>query len=217
MKILLWLSLIISCLALLFSLGSYQLPFVGGLLTPPGGGLLSPGGGFQRQATTTSLINLGDYLGIGTATPQTTLEVVNTSVGISTSPLFLSNLSSATSTASRLTFRANDVLNGTSTAAITGILTQNFSTGKGNLIFSTLRSGLLTESMRILDNGNVGIGTTSPARILSVSSSGTTTVYIDSISGTQGTCLKMKNATGTDYTFITAAYGSLVISTVSCE
>src|SRR3990167_6233813 len=202
MKLLLWLSLIISCIALFFSLGRYQIPFVGGLLTPPGGGVLSPSGGFQR---------------LGTTSPQATLEVVETSSGATANQLYLSNLASATNTASRLTFRANDVLNATSTATITGILTQNFSTGKGNLIFSTLRSGLVTESMRILDNGNVGIGTSSPARILSVSTAATTTIYLDSTSGSQGTCLKMKNATGTDYTYMWVGYGVATFTTISCE
>ena len=64
---------------------------------------------------------------------------------------------------------------------------------------------------------SVGIGTTTPARILSVSTTATTTIYFDSTSATQGTCLKMKNATGTDYTYLTVEYGVLVASTISCE
>ena len=66
-------------------------------------------------------------------------------------------------------------------------------------------------------NTRVGIATGTPARTLSVTSTGTTTIYLDSTSGTQGTCLKMKNATGTDYTFVTVEYGVLVASTISCE
>ena len=65
--------------------------------------------------------------------------------------------------------------------------------------------------------GGVGIGTTSPSKIFSVSTAATTTIYLDSTSATQGTCLKMKNATGTDYTYLTVEYGVLVASTISCE
>ncbi|KKS45519.1 MAG: hypothetical protein UV10_C0021G0006 [Candidatus Azambacteria bacterium GW2011_GWA1_42_19] len=121
------------------------------------------------------LISLADSgnVGIGTTSPQTKLEVTNTSSGATADQLYLTNLASATSTASRLTFRTSEILgSSTSTAAITGILTQNWTTGKGDLAFSTLRSGALTEAMRITDTGNVGIGTTTPGSLLSVNSTG---------------------------------------------
>ena len=93
------------------------------------------------------------------------LEVATSSSGLTSDVLYLSNLNSATSTAARLSFRTQDTVNntGTTTAALTSILQQNFTTGKGDLAFSTLRSGALTEAMRILDSGNVGIGTTTPS------------------------------------------------------
>src|SRR3990167_6346060 len=49
------------------------------------------------------------------------------------------------------------------------------------------------------------------------SSGGTTTVFLDTRSGAQGTCLKMKNATGTDYTYMWVGYGTSVFTTISCE
>ena len=51
----------------------------------------------------------------------------------------------------------------------------------------------------------------------SVTSSATTTIFIDSSSATQGACFKMKNATGTAFTYMTVGYGVATFSTISCE
>ncbi|MBI3046557.1 MAG: hypothetical protein HYY86_03430, partial [Candidatus Harrisonbacteria bacterium] len=63
---------------------------------------------------------------------------------------------------------------------ITSQLTQNYVTGKGLLIFSTLNSGLLSEAARFTDTGFLGIGTTSPGATFAVQGTGliagTTTV-----------------------------------------
>ena len=113
----------------------------------------------------------GGNVGIGTSSPQAPLEIVKTSSGATADQLYISNLDSATSTASRLTFRTSDLVNaaGTTTASISGMLFQNYGAGNGNLIFSTLQSGSLTEAMRINHGGRVGIGTTTPNWLLQVS------------------------------------------------
>ena len=114
-------------------------------------------------------ITAGGQVGIGTTTPGTKLDIYNTSSGATADQMYLTNGASATSTASRLSFRAVDMTGvGTSTAAITSVLTQNFVTGKGDLVFSTLQSGSLTEVMRATSAGFLGIGTTTPYRRLSV-------------------------------------------------
>ncbi len=120
--------------------------------------------------TSTLFITTGSNVGIGTTSPQAKLDIVRTSAGATADVLAISNLSSATSTASRLLFRTGDLTNntGTTTAAITSLLTQNYTAAKGDLIFSTLASGALTEAMRLTSTGLLGIGTSTPTHRLSV-------------------------------------------------
>ena len=130
-------------------------------------------------------------VGIGTTTPNAKLEVVDSS-SASTTALFISNFGSATSsTYTRLGFRTQDALltTGTTTGSIGSILQQNFGGGKGDLTFATLRSGLLTEAMRILDTGSVGIGTTTPGATFSVQGNGlfSGTLSISSLIATSST------------------------------
>jgi len=129
--------------------------------------------------------NTSKRLGIGTSSPQASLEINNQSAA-TTSPLYLTNLQNATSTAVGFEFRTQDITNGlgTSTAKILSILQQNFNGGKGDLAFFTLNNGTLTEAARISAAGWLGIGTTSPGSILSISgvgnfTSATSTLYGD--------------------------------------
>ncbi|MBY0539756.1 DUF5011 domain-containing protein, partial [Patescibacteria group bacterium] len=107
-------------------------------------------------------------IGIGTSSPQAKLEVVDSSVA-STTALYLSNFGSATSsTKIGLAFRTNDILNNTGTTTANMFSVYQGGTGgvphtaNGDLAFSTLRSGSLTEGLRLTAAGNVGIGTSTP-------------------------------------------------------
>ncbi|MBC7836761.1 tail fiber domain-containing protein, partial [Acetobacteraceae bacterium] len=117
-------------------------------------------------------------VGIGTTSPQSKLEVVNTSSGATAAQLYLSNLASATSTASQLVFRANDLTNGTTTAAITSILTKNYVTGNGDLVFSTLQNGTLAEAGRFNSGGNFGLASSTPWGRLSVEQATETNSFV---------------------------------------
>ncbi len=71
--------------------------------------------------------------------------------------------------------------------------------------------------LAITPTSKVGIGTTSPATLLDVFSTATTTIKIDSNSVTQGGCLKMKDIDGVGYSYGTSLAGVITWSTVSCE
>ena len=97
-------------------------------------------------------------VGIGTSSPQARLEIVNTSAGAAIDQLYLSNLSSATSSAARLSFRTGDVTNATTTATIRGVLNQNFDRAEGDLIFSTMASGTTRDVLTLTGRGTALFG-----------------------------------------------------------
>ena len=205
---------------------------VGGLLTPPGGGLLSPGGGVQRTGETVTLINTADLVGIGTSTPYATLSV---SASTTAAALAIRQVDSGNqgdiahffdgvtevmrlNTAGRLglgTTSPSALLSIQASSTEPALAVRQVDSGNQGHIASFFDG--ITEVMRISAAGRLGLGTTSPATVLSVSTPATTTIYLDSTSGTQGTCIKMKNATGTDYTYMWVGYGVATFTTVSCE
>lgn len=73
------------------------------------------------------------------------------------------------------------------------------------------------EGLSVSAAGLVGIGTSTPATLLDVFSTATTTVTWDSNSATQGACIKVKDMDGGGYTYITTLNGTLQADTVSCE
>ena len=113
-------------------------------------------------ATPLMLVRGDGNVGIGTTAPAATLEVKGTSA----TQLFLTDVtvgSAASPVLMGATFRG---YNNISKAAI--YATDEASNYiRGNLLFYTQdNGGSITEKMRILHNGNVGIGTTAPDRLL---------------------------------------------------
>ena len=140
----------------------------------------------QTLSVTGNIYGTGT-LGIGLSAPSISGKAeISDASAATTTALVLSNYQSATSTATRLTFRTNDVTGATSTASIMSVLQQNFNGGKGDLAFSVLSSGTLTEAMRLTGSGYLGIGTTTPYRRLSVTDSGNSAPQLVLSGGTGG-------------------------------
>ncbi|MDZ4296123.1 MAG: tail fiber domain-containing protein [Patescibacteria group bacterium] len=115
-------------------------------------------------------VNLSGNVGIGTTSPATKLNVVLDSAGVSDvdQVLALDRTTSGTPAAGLgggLYFRIENSAGAvTGVAQVAGIVT-NVTSGAedGALAFYTrLDGGSVTERMRIIDSGNVGIGTTGP-------------------------------------------------------
>ena len=117
------------------------------------------------------VINAAGNVGIGTTSPRTKLNVSGSSAdggGV----LTLENSTTATGSADyvgKIQFYGND--SGTGASGIRASIDANIQgyNGETDLVFSTApASGVNAEAMRIDQNGNVGIGTTSPNQKLHV-------------------------------------------------
>ena len=87
----------------------------------------------------------------------------------------------------------------------------------GNAVFTLFEDSTGADRVVFREEGQVGIGTSTPGTLLDVFSTGTSTVRVDSNNASRGSCLVMKDRDGVGYTYITANDGVLTASTVSCE
>lgn len=71
----------------------------------------------------------------------------------------------------------------------------------------------------VTNAGKVGVGSNTPTSLFTVdnnTTNATTTLFIESL-GTKGTCVVIKDADGSGYTYVSANNGALLIGTGSCE
>lgn len=133
--------------------------------------------GLNTEGTTT-LAQLGGFVGIGTTTPARTLDVVGTSAGTtltsaSLDTISLTNTDQTNNNFEDLSFLTVDSAGSTVIGAkMSGIFT-NHTTGavSADLAFVTKHGGTTAERLRINSWGAVGIGTTTPQWLLQLASS----------------------------------------------
>lgn len=80
----------------------------------------------------------------------------------------------------------------------------------GNITFDTTTFFLNASTDKI------GVGTTSPATLMDLYTTATSTMTIDSNSTSKGGCIRLKDFDGSGYTYIVGANGTLTASTNSC-
>jgi Chaperone of endosialidase len=109
-------------------------------------------------------------VGIGTTTPTRPLDI--NIAGTTQVPALRLNVSGAPTSGSGAVLEFGSSVNASPTFALAQISSYLTNGGvgveTGHLVFSTMRTGTMTEAMRILDNGKVGIGTNNPSALLTI-------------------------------------------------
>ncbi len=106
-----------------------------------------------------SINPIGNYLGVGTTSPSSSLDVFHNGTG---SALRVGGNATGTSNDASIDLYANNANNTPAYARIAlGVNTGTIGSETGYLNFSTINSGALTEKMRLTASGNVLIGQTS--------------------------------------------------------
>jgi hypothetical protein len=137
-------------------------------------------GGFSIGGSQFVVQQATGRIGIGTTSPFGLVDVVGSSNSTTLNlfdanrALSLINTDTTNNNASGFDFRTNDTAGLLTTGSkIMGVYTSHAAGAvSGDIAFLTRNAGTLSEKFRILANGNVGIGTTSPAYLLDVNGTG---------------------------------------------
>lgn len=139
---------------------------------------LAFGASIAATGTPQMVIKTNGSVGIGTNIPNSLLHLYGSNGRIriedtdSEATLVLTNLSTLASddVLGRINFNGFDSANNATTYAYIGgyVSTSTNTAEDAYLTFNTMQSSVMSEAMRIDENGNVGIGDTSPASFLTV-------------------------------------------------
>jgi hypothetical protein len=136
----------------------------------------------RKAAASNAAVNMvikGDgKVGIGTTAPAAKLHVADSSADTTvdnTLGVRIANTDLTNNNYANIKFATNDTGAGTFPAGIIGTQFTSHALGaiSGDLYFITASSGTTNEHMRIAANGNVGIGTSTPARKVEISEANT--------------------------------------------
>lgn len=180
------------------------------------------------STTGASLYTITDrgFLGIGTTTPSSPIVVALADdpamqLGDNSGGLgyFVIQPNSATSGRAMFGYQPTGagyttVQGGTGKGIQFNVNTNVFGAGVAATIDSSGRFSIGTTSIV----GLLNVATSTPATVLlNMSSTATSTAIVDSVSATQGSCLKLKDSDGAGYTYITVNNGVLTASATSCQ
>lgn len=139
------------------------------------------------QATSTIFITSTGNVGIGTTTPSSRLNVYgsDSGIGVTNASVAMVDVTNSNTTANNFSDLAFSGVNSTGSSVVdskvVGVhVSHTAAAESGSIAFLTRNAGSLTEKMRILNTGGVGIGTNAPTALLQTAgiftSSGSTLV-----------------------------------------